>query len=193
MKKILSRILAKFFPGVYYYLLYIRAAQKMRDHSGERKKLFSSLIERSEGKKCLQIGARDQKYTPRFVSVDLFDRSDLIDYNYDVQELKFEDETFDIVVCNAILEHVENPEKAIRELSRVLKTGGFIWIEVPFNQPYHPSPGDFWRITPEGMKIWMRRFKEISSGFFKINKSPIYNGIFYYGKKQAVSSNQYQV
>jgi SAM-dependent methyltransferase len=155
----------------------------MGDKSAERAKLFRELIEQGHTKQCLQIGVRDRKYDSHWISVDRFDQSPLIDFHYDIQEMKFEDETFDIIVCNAILEHVENPQQAIAELYRVLKKEGRIWIEVPFNQPYHPSPNDYWRVTPEGIKIWMRDFNELDSGFFKIHGSALYNGIFYYGCK----------
>lgn len=183
MKKIIASILRKCFPEMWYYIVYYRAAQKMGDKSLQRKQLFQELIAGSGNKNCLQIGVRNAKYTPHWISVDLYDHSDCIDYNYDIHDLKFEDEKFDIVVCNAILEHVEGPIKAIKELHRVLRKGGLIWVEVPFNQPYHPSPNDYWRVALPGMRIWMKDFTEISAGFFKINRSSIYNGIFFYGRK----------
>ena len=183
MKNLIASFLRKFSPGLYYYIRYLRAARKMGDEAGQRKKLFQKLVEESRNKKCLQIGAREKKYAPHWTSVDLYDKSDYIDYHFDVHDMAFEDETFDIVVCNAILEHVERPQSAIEELKRVLKTGGQIWVEVPFNQPYHPSPNDYWRVSPEGLKIWMQDFQPISVGFFKINKTPLYNGIYFFGKK----------
>jgi len=183
MKKKIGFILRKYFPKLWYFIAYYRMAQKMGDKSDQREKLFKELISESENKNCLQIGVRDAKYAPHWVSVDLYDRSDYIDYNYDIHNLKFENEKFDIVVCIAILEHVEYPIKAIEGLCRVLKKGGLIWVEVPFNQPYHPSPNDYWRVTLPGMRIWMKDFFEISAGFFRINKSSIYNGIFFYGRK----------
>lgn len=47
-------------------------------------------------------------------------------YNYpvDVESLPFEDDYFDCVYSFALLEHVENPEKAVRELARVTRPGG---------------------------------------------------------------------
>jgi SAM-dependent methyltransferase len=183
MKKIIAYILHRYFPELWYYVLYYRAAQKIGDASSARKDLFSGLIARSFDKKCLQIGVRGEKHAPHFISVDLHDRSDYIDYNYDIHDLKFSDNSFDIVVCNAILEHIEDPLKSLSELHRVLKKDGEIWIGVPFNQPYHPHPNDYWRVSLDGLRIWMKDFTEISAGFFKINKSSIYNGVFFYGRK----------
>jgi SAM-dependent methyltransferase len=168
-------------PFVYHMRSYWKASKKMGDYEAERARLFEQLIEDSVDRKCLQIGVRNEKYSAHWISVDLFDMSEYIDYHYDVHDLKFTDNTFDIIVCNAILEHVENPEGAVRELYRVLKYDGLIWIEIPFNQPCHPSPNDYWRVSPAGIKIWMKDFIKIASGHFKIDRSSIYNGVYYYG------------
>ena len=167
------------FPIIPYYLALRKTGNKAR----RRKKLFQQLVKESTNKKCLQIGVRRAKHGPDWVSVDLYDYSDYIDYHYDIHDLKFEDQTFDVAVCNAVLEHVENPIKAIGELRRVLKNGGLIWVEVPFNQPYHEAPNEYWRVSVPGIRIWMKDFTEIESGLFWLRISPIANGVFYYGRK----------
>lgn len=175
MNSLLYRIL--------YPFQYIRVARTIPDKAKQRARIFNELIENSTDKKCLQIGVREKKHAPHWVSVDKYDESPLIDFHYDVHDLKFDDQSFDMAVCNAVLEHVEYPLKAISELYRILKPNGLVWVEVPFNQYYHPSPNDYWRVTPEGIKIWMKDFKEIESGFFKCDKSSFFTGIFFYGAK----------
>jgi SAM-dependent methyltransferase len=157
----------------------------LKDSRSEQQKLFETFMAFSgqEGRKCLQIGVRGQKLGPNWKSVDLYDPSPLIDYRYDIKSLGFEDNCFDAIICNAILEHVDDPQKALRELFRVLKPGGRIWVEVPLNQPYHPSPNDYWRVTPEGLRVWMRPFREIGAGGCFINNSVIYTASFFYGEK----------
>lgn len=49
----------------------------------------------------------------------------------DAMNLSFADETFDFVFSYHALEHIENPNKALREIHRVLKTGGGYWIGTP--------------------------------------------------------------
>ncbi len=51
----------------------------------------------------------------------------------DVQQLQYEDEQFDMVICNHVLEHVEDDNKAISEIRRVLKKGGFAILQVPIS------------------------------------------------------------
>lgn len=63
----------------------------------------------------------------------------------------FEDDTFDSIICNAVLEHVPEIEKVMSELARVLKPGGHAVVGVPYLQPYHPCPTDFRRYTRDGL------------------------------------------
>ncbi len=49
----------------------------------------------------------------------------------DGQNLPFENEVFDIVVCSEVLEHFERPERGINEMARVIKPGGTVIITVP--------------------------------------------------------------
>lgn len=68
-----------------------------------------------------------------------------------LESMPFEDETFDSVLCNAVLEHVFNAEDSMRELARVVKPNGHVVVAVPFLQPFHPCPTDFRRYTADGL------------------------------------------
>lgn len=59
---------------------------------------------------------------------------------------------FDAVICNAVLEHVANPDEVMREFRRVCKPGGILYLCVPFMQPEHLDPTDFQRYTLDGLK-----------------------------------------
>ena len=82
----------------------------------------------------------------------------------DVHHLPLENESVDAIICIALLEHVEEPLKAMKEIYRVLKPGGYCYLYVPFLYYYHPMPGyygDFWRFTYDGVKYMTREFKEV--------------------------------
>jgi SAM-dependent methyltransferase len=49
----------------------------------------------------------------------------------DVQDIKFPDNSFDVVICCHVIEHVDDDDKAMREIYRVLKPGGFAVLQVP--------------------------------------------------------------
>jgi len=173
-------ILEKYHPSLLHFIYYYKSYQLQKKDWVDIDPMFLDLICRSKGKSCLQIGARLHKYSDDFVCVDLYDTADYVDYHYDIHDMKFEDGTFDLIVCNAVLEHVISPQLAIEEMSRVLKPGGEIWIEVPLNQPYHPCPDDYWRVTIKGLEVWMKNFEKISSGIFG---SMFYNGVYFHGAK----------
>lgn len=51
--------------------------------------------------------------------------SPLADLHFDIQQIPIADETFDVVICNHLMEHVEDDRQAMRELHRVLKPAGW--------------------------------------------------------------------
>lgn len=57
----------------------------------------------------------------RYVTADL--ESPLADVKLDVQHMPFEDESFDVIFCNHILEHVQDDRLAMREMYRVMRSG----------------------------------------------------------------------
>jgi len=59
--------------------------------------------------------------------------SPLADVKIDVQAMPFENDSFDIVICNHVLEHVEDDIKAMKEIYRILRKGGFAIMQVPFS------------------------------------------------------------
>ena len=185
MKALLKRLLPANFISFISYMRRYQAATKMMP-LGNPKADFAQLAARATADKaCLQIGVRESKLAPHWKVVDLYDPSPLVDFHYDVQEMAFEDECFDFVVCPAILEHVPYPQKAIAEMHRILKPSGEIWVEIPMNQPYHPSPQDYWRVTPEGLRLWMNAFEEVKLGVHLIEGSAIYNAVYFHGRKKA--------
>jgi SAM-dependent methyltransferase len=77
-----------------------------------------------------------------------------------VEALPVGDGSFDIVLCNQVLEHCDDPAKAVSELRRVTAPGGRVLASTHGVQVYHPSPHDYWRWTHEGLA---RLFRESAS------------------------------
>jgi SAM-dependent methyltransferase len=55
------------------------------------------------------------------------------DVNIDLQNFKYEDKNFDFVICNHVLEHIENDNVAIKNIYTILKKGGFAILQVPLS------------------------------------------------------------
>ena len=93
-----------------------------------------------------------------------------IDINADVDlfcdghELPFVDGSFDAVVTTAVLEHVLYPERVAAEITRVLKTNGLLYSELPFMQQVHEGAYDFTRYTLSGHRRLFNHISEIESG-----------------------------
>jgi predicted SAM-dependent methyltransferase len=66
-----------------------------------------------------------------YTTADL--ESPLAKVKMDVQAIPFPDNSFEVIFCNHLLEHVENDIKALQELYRVLKPGGWGIIQSPIN------------------------------------------------------------
>jgi len=80
------------------------------------------------------------------------------------ENLPFLDETFDLIINQAVLEHVKRPKKIVREIYRALKRGGYVYVESPFLQEYHGFPLDFQRYTLMGLENVLSHFQKIESG-----------------------------
>lgn len=81
-----------------------------------------------------------------------FDETAPVDVIADLHYLPLRDECVDSVLSVAVLEHTRLPWVCGRELWRVLKPGGRIVIGVPFLQPEHAVPHDFFRYTVYGLR-----------------------------------------
>ncbi len=70
-----------------------------------------------------------------YISGDLF--SPLAKIKMDIHNMPFKNNSFDVILCNHVLEHVQDDKKAIKEINRVMKKDGFSILQVPF---YYPIP-----------------------------------------------------
>jgi SAM-dependent methyltransferase len=70
------------------------------------------------------------------------------------------DETFDVVICEQVLEHVVDPVAAAANLRRLCSAGGMAIVSTPFLVPVHELPAyglrDYWRFTPHGLESLLR-------------------------------------
>lgn len=65
-------------------------------------------------------------------------------------DLTFPDNEFDTVVSTEVLEHVPDPQRAVREMYRVLKPGGHLILSTPQYWPRHEIPYDYFRYPYDG-------------------------------------------
>jgi SAM-dependent methyltransferase len=107
--------------------------------------------------------SEDLSNKTQLVKTDIF-LSKYIDVICDSHSLPFISESFDIVIIQAVLEHVASPYKCVSEIHRVLKPDGLVYSETPFMQQVHMGAYDFTRFTHLGHRRLFRQFSEIESG-----------------------------
>lgn len=86
-----------------------------------------------------------------YVNLDLFALPG-VDVAADAEYLPFPARLFQCIECDAVLEHVRDPEQVMRELERVMAPSGHLHIVTPFCHPFHAYPGDYRRFTLDGLK-----------------------------------------
>ena len=116
-----------------------------------------------EGSRILDAGAGTMKYRDycshlRYVSQDFGQynvsgdgvglHSDQFDYGEldivsDIVEIPEETNSFDAVMCVEVLEHLPNPDRAIKEFGRLLRPGGTLVMTAPFSSLTHMAPYHF--------------------------------------------------
>jgi len=71
---------------------------------------------------------------------------------------------FGAAICTEVLEHVVCPSEFLKYTKRLLKTGGYLVLTVPFWVPIHEHRGnrDYWRFTPRGVASLLAAFIHVA-------------------------------
>ena len=113
----------------------------------------------------LNIGAGETKMDPRMKTLEI-EQAPGIDIVGSATDLPIASDSLDFIVTQEVLEHVDDPFQAAREIHRVLKPGGKVFVQLPFIIGYHPCPVDYWRFTEQGIQQLARQagFLNIETG-----------------------------
>lgn len=124
------------------------------------KKMYSENV---QDKIIINIGSGISRPHPEVLNLDIFPFKN-VDIIASATALPIKDNSVDMIVSEATLEHIPDGEAAIKEISRVVKPNGFVYITLPFLMPYHASPNDYMRLTHEGLKQKFLAFEPIKIG-----------------------------
>ncbi|WP_298354092.1 class I SAM-dependent methyltransferase [Runella sp.] len=130
---------------------------------------------------------------PEYCFIDRFEKMKNLDYitadiesplakvKMDIHQIPFEDNTFDVAFCNHVMEHVDDDIKAMSELYRVLKPGGWAIIQSPqdwsrattFEDPTITDPKErekhYWQ--DDHLRLFGRDYgKRLEKGGFKVTE-----------------------
>ena len=115
---------------------------------------------------CLDIGSGNSPYKKYYLDkVDKYlvvDKGDIHKHMFksskeefidaDIKNLPFEDEFADTIILTQVLEHIDEPFKALDEVYRVLKKDGVLILSLPFIYPAHATPYDYFRFSEFELK-----------------------------------------
>jgi 2-polyprenyl-3-methyl-5-hydroxy-6-metoxy-1,4-benzoquinol methylase len=88
----------------------------------------------------------------------LFQKADYINYlsadlsapnamvKMDITDIQYPDNTFDVIYCSHVLEHIPDDRKAMREFYRVLKPGGWAIVQVPVTAESEETGSEPWEL-----------------------------------------------
>jgi SAM-dependent methyltransferase len=129
-------------------------------------KFAKKYIPNLEGIKILDVGSYDVNGTMK----PIFERAQYVGLdmeagpNVDVvgvsHDIPFGKDEFDVVISSSCFEHDDMFWISFQEMCRVLKPGGYMYIQAPSNGPYHGWPGDNWRFYIDSWKAlekWGKR------------------------------------
>jgi SAM-dependent methyltransferase len=107
--------------------------------------------------RVLDVGCGDRPYQSLFADAAEVVGFDVpgnphADLHGSIDALPVADASFDVVLCLQVLEHVPDPQAAVRELRRAVRPGGRVLLSTHGVAPYHPNPEDLWRWTHTGLE-----------------------------------------
>ena len=117
-----------------------------------------------------------QTFYKNYTSIDL--NSQIVDIKADICNLPFNDNSYDYILCNHVLEHIYDDEKAMKEIFRVLNKNGIAILQVPIDIKSN--------LTQEGRDI---NDKEVRSKLFGQYDHLRMYGLDYFKKLKKVGFN----
>lgn len=133
-----------------------------------------SVINEFDGGIILDCGAgRRPIYYDNIINFEIvdYDTTDVLGVG---EHLPFCDNTIDVVLSFAVLEHVRDPMRCASEIARVLKPGGKLLCQMPFLQPLHGYPHHYFNATHQGLRCLFEDELQIESVSVPYGLHPIF-------------------
>lgn len=142
-----------------------QVARQLLDGKSLTRTLFNLALTRySISGKVLDLGSKNSnssyyKYLrqdpdTQIVFTDLFEQPGVVQLNVE-QTFPFPERTFDSVLAFHLMEHVYHFQQIPREVFRVLRPAGRVFVSIPFIHEFHPDPDDYFRLSESALRrVW---------------------------------------
>ena len=144
---------------------------RLRRSSFRKKKLSTKNLDRlcrenATQELTLVVHSEDVKYKPYFPNAFAVTKrtdkpADLhVDVHY--RDLsKIDSESYGVILCTGLLEHVPDPQRLIDDLFRILKPGGRLIISASAIFSFHEGPNNFFHFTPYSFRLLFKKWSRI--------------------------------
>ncbi len=148
----------KRWPAFYYFIAVVFGPLMFGGLSAKRflKKYY-------QPGRILNIGSGPLRLGPDIINVDVYPYEG-VDIVADALSIPVVDSSISLIISDNVMEHVDDPNAAVKEIHRILTPSGVAYICIPFMYPFHPSPSDFQRFTKEGILELMKDFEILEIG-----------------------------
>lgn len=120
-------------------------------------------------KNVIEVGSRQEKNQNTIANLrSLFEQSEYtgldmrkgpgVDVVADANQIPFDDNSFDLVICLETMEHAEKHWLVAEEIQRIVKKKGYVIVSSQQNFPLHMHPHDYFRFTPYGLSSLFPKF-----------------------------------
>ncbi len=144
-------------PNVWYFVKTISKIFKINEPILE---IGSLQVQGQESISNLRVFFNGMKY----IGCDISEGPG-VDIVMDVHNLSFQDNSIGTIIIVETLEHIENPIRVMEEIYRVLKNEGLVVMTSSMNFGIHNYPSDYWRFTPQGFLLLLKKFNAKIVGF----------------------------
>jgi SAM-dependent methyltransferase len=152
----------KQWPQFYFFIVYFFGPVYL-GYMSPRQFLDKFFPQKDRGCTLLNLGSGPRTVRKDVVNVDIHPYES-VSIIASLTNLPFKDGDVDGFVCDNVLEHVENPERAVSEMKRIMKVGAVGYISTPFQYPFHSSPSDYTRWTEQGLRLLFKEFEIVEIG-----------------------------
>ena len=116
-----------------------------------------------------------------------------VDQMADVQDLPFPDRSVGTVLAMNTFEHVPQFWRGLTEVYRVLRPDGVLLMSSPFYFHIHAYPNDYWRFTPEALKLMLADYRQLLIGWQGPSRKPIHTwAVAFREKFPPITPEQYE-
>ncbi|HUK39756.1 MAG TPA: methyltransferase domain-containing protein, partial [Candidatus Acidoferrales bacterium] len=105
-----------------------------------------------------------------------------IDLSANLYQLPFREDTFEAAINVDVLEHLREPKEVLKELCRVLRPGGNLFLIAPQGWQEHGMPHDYFRFTSSGLRYLLEQ-----AGFEIVSIRPMGGFFWYLGHRISMS------